>query len=385
MLFGENIDDMFGKAYRPVWESIKSYYNQYHTMPAIETVQERFPLLDEVPVQGDTRYYVDGLRNEFLEGAISNILQGSGKDLSADSAPVILNKLQEKLSALNRFSAGSKDMNIMDTDEAERHYEEVRKAAEASGGTPGIPTGIAFVDSAYPTGFAGGDLVLLFGWTGRGKSQLSTLFSCNAHDLGYKPMIVSLEMSGAKVRDRVYTIKGSGLFKNSSLSLGDISVDDFRSFKAKQEHLPEFIVVENSGIADLNANILQAKVEQYRPSMLTFDYAQLGSDNANSADMTARMRNMSREFKQLAMRNNIPVVLISSATPESSASVKEPPIIEQVAWSKQLAFDADLAFAVHKHDDSNDIEVVCRKNRNGPLFSGFLDWDIDNGIITEVF
>jgi replicative DNA helicase len=94
---------------------------------------------------------------------------------------------------------------------------------------------------------------------------------------------------------------------------------------------------------------------------------------------------MSKEFKRLAVQNNIPVILISSATPDSSASVNEPPTIEQVAWSKQLAFDADLAFAVHKHDDSDIIEIVCRKNRNGPLFSGFLRWDINQGIVSEEF
>jgi replicative DNA helicase len=101
--------------------------------------------------------------------------------------------------------------------------------------------------------------------------------------------------------------------------------------------------------------------------------------------MTARMRNMSKEYKRLAVAKQIPIILISSATPDSSAASDEPPMIEQVAWSKQLAYDADLAFAVHKHDDSNLIQVACRKNRNGPLFSGFLNWDIDNGIIKEEF
>jgi hypothetical protein len=28
---------------------------------------------------------------------------------------------------------------------------------------------------------------------------------------------------------------------------------------------------------------------------------------------------------------------------------------------------------------------VCRKNRNGELFAGFLDWDINRGILKESF
>lgn len=35
-----------------------------------------------------------------------------------------------------------------------------------------------------------------------------------------------------------------------------------------------------------------------------------------------------------------------------------------------MAFHADLAFAVHKHDNGNHVEIVARKNRNGNLFNG---------------
>jgi len=273
----------------------------------------------------------------------------------------------------------------MDFDDAERHFEEVRAKAEAMGGTPGIPTGVNFIDSAYTSGLAGGDLIVVLGWTGRAKSYFTTLVACNAHAKGHKPMIVSLEMNGEKVRDRVYTIMGSGLFRQSDLTLGDIQTDDFKSFKKKFDDKRDFIVVTNDGVSELTPNVIQAKIDQHKPSMLIFDYAQLATDNEGSSDMTARMRNMSKQYKRLAVQNNIPIILISSATADSSASASEPPTVEQVAWSKQLAFDADLAFAVHKWDDSDIVEIVCRKNRNGPLFSGYLKWDIDRGVVTETF
>ncbi len=187
------------------------------------------------------------------------------------------------------------------------------------------------------------------------------------------------------MRDRIWTIKGSGLFSNSRLALGDIGTDNFRTFKRKQSERPDFMVVTDDGTTELTPNAIQAKIDQHKPDLLVFDYAQLGTDNERTNDMTARMRNMSKQYKRLAVNNDIPVILISSATADSSASANEPPVIEQVAWSKQLAFDADLAFAVHKHNDSNIVEIVCRKNRNGPLFSGLLDWDIDRGIIKEIF
>lgn len=384
VLFGESVDDLF-ISYGDVWGDIKDYHNKYHAIPDIEVLQERHSDLEDIPVRGETQYYLQSLKTEFIANQIKALVKKAALVTNPETSEIVLNGLQADLANLNRFSHSARDLNIMDFDEAERHYDEVRERAEAMGGVPGIATGVSFIDSAYTSGFAGGDLIVVLGWTGRAKSQFTTLLACNAHAHGHKPMIVSLEMSGEKVRDRIYTIMGSGLFRQSELTLGAVGTDDFRTFKSKNKEKREFIVVTNDGVSELTPNVIQAKIDQHKPSMLIFDYAQLATDNENSTDMTARMRNMSKQYKRLAVQNNIPVVLISSATADSSASSAEPPTVEQVAWSKQLAFDADLAFAVHKHDQSDIVEIVCRKNRNGPLFAGFLDWDIDRGIVTERF
>jgi replicative DNA helicase len=384
VLYAQAADELF-QYHGDVWEYIKNYHQKYHAVPDVDIVQGRFDDFEEVKVSGDSAYYMERLKIEFIHTRTERILRGAGKELTEDNAAEILEKLQRSLAGLNKFSHAARDTNIMDFDAAERYYAEVRERAEAMGGTPGIPTGISFIDSAYTSGFAPGDLIVVLGWTGRGKSLLTTLIGCNVHDMGLKPMIISLEMSGEKLRDRVWTIKGSGLFQNSSLAMGDINMDNFRDFKKRNEGKQDFIIVNNDGVQELSPNIMGAKIDQHHPDYLVFDYAQLGTDNANSSDMTARMRNMSKEMKRLAVAKGIPIVLISSATPDSSAAADEPPMIEQVAWSKQLAYDADLAFAVHKHDESNLIQVACRKNRNGPLFGGFLNWDIDNGIVKEEF
>lgn len=380
------VDELF-VAYGDVVRYIKDYSAKYKGMPTLNVIKDRFSDFEEVEVDGHTEHYFDTVREEYISTRIDQIMTKADNALLKEKvAPVaVLSKLQESLSQLNRFSGGAVDLNIMDTDAAERHYEEVRERAAAMGGLPGIPTGIDFIDSAYTSGFAPGDLIVMLGWTGRGKSLLSALFACNAHDCGFTPMMVSLEMSAEKVRDRVYTIKGSGLFSNSGLSLGDVHTDDFRSFKKREGGKPEFIVVTNEGMNELTPNIVEAKIDQHHPKMVIIDYAQLASDNGNSDNMTQRMMNMSKEYKRLAVKKQVVIILISSATAESAKSSNEPPTIEQVAWSRQLAYDADLAFAVHKLDDSDLIEVVCRKNRNGPLFAGILDWNIDRGIVKEVF
>ncbi len=60
-------------------------------------------------------------------------------------------------------------------------------------------------------------------------------------------------------------------------------------------------------------------------------------------------------------------------------------MMSQVAWSKAIEYDADMAMAIHRYPDSNLIEVVSRKNRHGHDFGVYLDWDINRGIIKEIF
>jgi replicative DNA helicase len=389
LMAASHMDKMF-VGYPDVWAFIKDYYSKHRAIPDASILEGKFNYFDAVEVPGETAYYVDIMREEYINSELENVTLKLRDKVGTIASSKILQGVIGDLMELQNVSVASKDLDVTDFEAARKAYEEKRLLAEQMGGIPGISTGINFIDSAYTAGLAGGDLIVVLGWTGRAKSLLTTLIACNAFNKGFKPMIVSLEMNTDKVRDRIYTILGQGLFKNSDLALGDIQEDDFRSWSNNIDKGNGFVVVSHDGNQEITPAVIQSKIDQHKPDIIILDYAQLMSDNANSSDMTARMRNMSKEFKRLAVANQIPIILISSATPDSTASINTPPIIEQVAWSKQLSFDADLAFAVHRHDGQIDgggvvIEVAGRKNRNGELFSGYFKADINSGIYTEFF
>lgn len=386
-LFAPAVDDLF-TAYGDVWEYIKDYHNKYGEMPSFELIQERFPDdIQDVKVPGPTKHYLDSLRSEFINQRVENLLTRAGMELSnGTSAGEVKAKLQEALNKLDRFSSTARDLSIMDTEEAKRHYDEVRERAIQMGGTPGVPTGLNFIDACMPLGMQPGDIVSLIGYPARGKSALGTLFAAKAIKRGYKPLIFSREMSAEAVRDRIYTVMGSGLFSNSDLMLGNINPDEFREFATKYKGKEDFgYIVDGNGTGDMTPNFMRGKIDQHRPDFVILDYLQLFSDNRLTDDMTARMRNLSLEIKDLSNQTQIPIVVISSATPPDGGKVDGPPNVERSAWSRQLAYDSTVCIAVHRHDDTNLYQIECAKNRYGPLFSGFLDWDMDRGIYEEKF
>jgi replicative DNA helicase len=381
-LFGHSVDDLFG-AYGDVWSYAKDYHQKYGTLPPFDVVQEAFPDLENVDVPGKTQYYMETLKSEYISNRIENLLTRAGTELTVETAPMIKEKLQSALAKLDRFSATARDLDIMDMDKAAERYEQVRERTEAMGGTPGVPLGINFIDACVVLGMQPGDVVSIIGYPARGKSALGALVSAKAISRGYKPMIISREMSAEAVQDRIFTVLGSGLFSNSELMLGNVNPDDFREFKSKNDGTGW--IVDGTGGGPMTPNIIRAKIEQHRPDFVVLDYLQLLHDNRMTEDMTGRMRNLSLEIKDMANACQIPVVVISSATPPDGGKIDSPPNVERSAWSRQLAYDSTVCIAVHRHDETNLYQVEGAKNRYGPLFSGFLDWDMDRGTYEEKF
>jgi replicative DNA helicase len=385
-LLADNVDDLF-TSHRDIWDGLKSYYYKFKAVPEVGILQEKFKDFEpDNNIKAETGYYLDQLRNEYLSNRLKNILIKGGSMLKEDAAARVITEMQAQLAKLSKFTNTVRDLDVTDADNAIKHLEALKIRSLEMGGSPGIKTGFEAIDLAYPTGLAPGHLIVAIGWPGRGKTWFTSYLACKAWEQGFKPMIVSLEMSPENMRDRIYTMLGSGLFLASDFSRGDINVDDFRSWSNKKfENKNGFVLVSNEGMGEVTAQTIQGKIDQHKPDLVILDYHQLFTDTKKSAGATERNMNISREFKMLAMTNNIPVIDITAATMDDVTDQDNPPMLSQVAWSKAIEYDADMAIAIHKYTGTNMVEVVSRKNRHGSEFGIYLDWDINRGIIKEIY
>jgi len=385
-VLADNVDELF-TSHRDIWDGLKSYYHKFKAVPEAGILKEKFKDFEiDTDVKAETAYYLDKLKNEFLSSRLKTILIRGGTMLKEDAASRVIEDMQMQLAALSKFTNNVRDLDVTDAENAIKHLQALRERSLEMGGSPGIKTGFKAIDLAYPTGMAPGHLIVAIGWPGKMKTWFTSYLACKAWEQGFKPMIVSLEMTPENMRDRIYTMMGSGLFKASDFSKGDIDIDDFRSWSGKKfEDKNKFILVSSEGQGNVTPNSIQAKIDQHKPDLLVLDYHQLFTDNNNSKNPTERNMNISREFKNLAVRNNIPVIDITAATSDDISDRDNPPMMSQVAWSKAIEYDADMAIAIHRYTGSNMVEVVARKNRYGDDFAVFLDWDINRGIIKEIY
>lgn len=380
-IMGSDIERMITS--KDVYNTIIKYYHRYGQVPDFSIVQDKHRDLPKVGTSGETKYYVDELRNQYIKNEMRNIIAKNGSKVD-DLAPAdVLDRITAELTVLARESGVVRDVNITDVDDAVEDFKERKRLSDERGGSPGISTGISFMDRAYPTGLAGGHLIVVIGWSGHGKSLFSNYLACKAWEQGYKPMIVSLEMSPEQVRDRIYTMLGSGQFSNNAMSRGDIDIDSFEAWGTKNlEDKHDFIIVSSEGQQAVTPLMVQSKIDQYQPDLVIMDYQQLFDASEGTQNETTKNKSISRDFKRMAISNDIPIINLSQATQSDTSDLEKAPLIEQVAWSKSIQHDADLAIAVHKPPAEDTMEVIARKSRHGELFWFYIDMDIDKGIWT---
>lgn len=377
-------DELF-TAYNDVYSTIKKHYQKYRAVPTLESLQRQHPDLEKYNADEPTAFYMDELKSEYLNKRMEDLIVKTANALDSDMTPQeTLEKLTNSISKLSAFTSQAADLNLKDVEAAERHFQNQADRAKQNGGVPGIPTGFKSLDSVYATGMAPGHSIILFGRTGRGKSLIAALMAAKAYAQGYKPMIVSLEMSKEEQMERIYTILASGIFTMSGMARGEVDLEEFKSW-SEDALKQDFIIVSNEGNQDVTPNFIQGKINQHRPDIVILDYMQLMMDNGKNSGMTPRMLALSREIKLLAVSSNIPIISISGITDKDNDDQSEPPTLDQVSWSAGIKYDANLAIAVQKAQNSNVIAMVVRKNRNGDQAAWYLDCDIDRGIFEERF
>jgi replicative DNA helicase len=197
---------------------------------------------------------------------------------------------------------------------------------------------------------------------------------------GKSPLIVSLEMTETEVRNRVFTIIGQGIWSHRKLSRGDVEMDMMKKWMHKTfDGKPSIHIISNDGIGEVSPSILRGKIDQYKPDIVFVDYLNLMTSNQRTDNEVVKMKNLSRELKLLAISEQIPIVAISSATPDDITDMNSVPTLGQTSWSRQIAYDADWLLALGRAANSDVLEAVFRKNRNGFLGEFVVQVDFDSG------
>ena len=377
VLLQANIDGLL-RTHSDIWDFIKDYYDGNQSLPPVKIIQERFSEFHYSDDVGGTKHHLDELRSDYLNDNLRLTLRSAAQDLQEGRTANALNTLVNDVTNLKKVTADIRDLDVSDVDDAISYFKQVKELRDS--GSHGIYTGLQGFDNYMPSGITPGQLGVLLAYPAIGKSWMALYFACQAWRNGKSPLVVSLEMTEAEVRNRIFAILGEGLWSHRKLSSGDVELDMFEKWAKKTfDNKPQFHIISNDGLGEVSPSVLRGKMNQYKPDIVFVDYLNLMTSNNRTDNEVVKMKNLSRELKLLAISEQVPIVAISSATPDDATNMNTVPTLGQTSWSRQIAYDADWLLALGREQNSDVIECVFRKNRNGFNGEFLVQVDFDKG------
>jgi replicative DNA helicase len=245
-------------------------------------------------------------------------------------------------------------------------------AGEASG--PPITTGFPSLDSLLGGGLRRGDLVILAGDAGVGKSALTLAMALRSTAAGQAAAYLTGEMSAARVMERALAIEGR------------VRVDDLRrggldevahsgvaaAAIALRRRPPLFEDLRDAGITGVSDFLAQ----HLGVDLTIVDSIQTLARGASSVE--EEVADIARRLKELALRRST-VILATAWLRESAVGrVETRPTLRDLGGLGALRHHADIVLALHREElyqpsphIEGATELAVIKNRSGP--TGLVD------------
>ena len=255
-----------------------------------------------------------------------------------------------------------------------------RVDAAATGKQLGLKTGWRAFDKKLG-GWHAGDLTIIAGRPGMGKSAIGVGAAIQAAKLGAKVGFVSSEMDAVSLGMRMAASEAN--LSVSSLRLGTVHESSFAEFAAA-----------TSRIAKLPLRVLDAPgwsmkqiVRQCHAwsrtglDMVVIDYLQRVQPDVKSDRHDLAIGEMAKDCKTMASTLQIPVLLLSQLSRQVEQRQDKRPGMSDLRESGQIEQEADNVLMLYRgavYDDLADPregEVLVEKQRQGPVGIIPMLWD----------
>lgn len=291
-------------------------------------------ILESVPHAEHVRHYANIVRHKSQLRQIINI----GRDIAAagykrDADP------EELLATIDRRSLAICETST-DSDVATMHDAVDALEEQESNPTALHSTGLSTVDRQLNGGLTDGQMVIIGGRPGTGKTVMVDQIAMAFAQRGEPALICSLEMRREELAGRFSKTVDRQALRQLPIRIVDTA-----------HTLPR--IASSIRLAQRKDGIQLAVV----------DYLQLVESGDRSLNRERQVAEVSRTLKRLAMELNIPVIAASQLN-RGMEQDKRKPRLSDLRESGSIEQDADVVGLLHRTDDDG-AELIIAKQRNG--------------------
>ena len=326
-----------------------------------------------LPAPANTKYYAEIIRKKSvlrqlisMSNEVATICYDEPEDVEE-----VLNIAEKRLFEIVGNKAGR--YRSLD-DLSEDTLEFLLKLKDRKTVLTGVPSGFIDLDR-MTNGFQEGDLIIIAGRPGMGKTSFALNVALNAAlDYSKRIGIFSLEMSSRQLVMRmIATLSGVDMGK---LRTGFFDNEEWdRVVKALDKLKHTNIYIDDSSLItsiDIRTKARKLKMEK-DIDLLIIDYLQLIEGKDSSVNRTQQISEISRALKILAKELNIPVIALSQLNRAVENREDKRPTPADLRESGSIEQDADLIIFIYRDEvynknsqDAGKAEIIIAKQRNGP-------------------
>ena len=396
--------DYFDGDAKVLFESIQGMYNNKEKVDLLNTtlkVKDKLPadVVMEMTNEliNERNYYplVYSKIEEFLRRDLemySIQLQGKVKDQDIFD---ISNDLKEKVKEVEETLSPEKQKGIKDI--IKDVFDEIDEAAK-NNGVIGAETGYKDLDRVFH-GLRSGELIVVAGRPGMGKTTLATEITRRASKIGQKVLFFTMEMVEQELMKKLLSAESK--VEHDKLISGKLHQHEWEMINLAAGNLIEqnIIIHNKGGINEVElCSVARKQKRENDIDLIVIDYLQLmtTADSRKELNLNQKITYLSGQMKALAMDLKVPIVLLSQlsrAVETRGGDMK--PILSDLRDSGSIEQDANMVWFVYRPsyygiettkdgtDTNNYIEVIVSKNRRGKLGTIPMNCYLDKSLIED--
>ena len=331
-------------------------------------------LAESVPTTANVEHYSKIVLEKSILRTLIQVSHEVSKNASQDNQDVddILDAAESAIFNISekRLKGGFEELSSM----LHQTFEELDKIAAKPGSVTGVGSGLMDLDN-ITSGFHPGELIIVAGRPGMGKTALALSMARNAAVMDNVGIgMFSLEMANHQLAMRLLCAEGR--VDSHLVRTGKLPKSQWKNLSLAVGQLAEApIYLDDSAgmsVLEVRAKARRLKAEK-DIGLIIVDYLQLMTGPKGVESRQQEISQISRSLKNLAKEIEVPVIALSQLSRAVENRTDRRPQLSDLRESGAIEQDADVVMFLYRpwiysqeDEDKGKAQVMVAKQRNGP-------------------
>ena len=342
-------------------------------------------LSNSVPTTANVEHYAKIVLEKYILRKLIEVSNEVSKNAFDDSQVVgdILDDAESKI-----FNITEKRLRGEGFDHIkpilQKSFDELDQIASKPGSVTGVASGLMDLDD-ITSGFQKGELIIVAGRPGMGKTALALSMARNAAVINATGIgMFSLEMANHQLAMRLLCAEGR--VDSHLVRTGKLPKNQWKNLSLAVGQLAEapIFLDDTAGMSVLEVRAKARRLKAEKDiGLIIVDYLQLMTGPKGVESRQQEISQISRSLKNLAKEIEVPILALSQLSRAVENRSDRRPQLSDLRESGAIEQDADVVIFLYRpwvytqeDEDRGKAEIIVAKQRNGPtgkLEATFID------------